>query len=97
MINKFKNISTCIACVLYFYIVFGLCFRVSNYFFVAEVNAFQTTLNQQRTQENAIELTAISDRIVDTNIKIKKMKALYDIDILKIGFSKEFKYLELVK
>lgn len=97
MINKFKNFSICIACILYFYIIFGLCFRVSNYFFVAEVKAFQDTLTEQRNQDTAVELTAISDRIVDTNIKIEKMKELYEIEILKIGFCKDFENLQPIK
>ena len=71
--------------------------RVSNYIFVSEIKAFQYTLTEQRETTDAIEQTAITDRIVTKNKEIARHKVLANIPVLKLFYIDEFRNIELIR
>lgn len=98
MIKKsLKIISKIIAFITIVYFLIGFTFRYYNLIFVKEVQAFQETITIQREIANPIELTAITDRILDINMQIAKYKMYYEIPVFSIFFCEDFKTLEMIK
>lgn len=65
--------------------------------FVEESKVPQETISTQRVVANPVELIAIADRIIDTNIKIARYREYYNKPILSLFFCKEFKDLDMIK
>lgn len=86
-----------IAFVAIVYFSVGFTFKHFNSIYVKEVQAFQETITTQREIANPVELTAISDKIVETNMEIAKLRTYYNIPIFSIFFCEDFKTLEMVK